>query len=522
MSDDSRMDYRVKESDAIRRARSSSSSQAGRASADRRDEFRRTDTRSNDSMRTSSSRQTDRTQGDRSRGSDSARGTSGAFREERPSRSMGATSGGRDMASSGNYPRSGSRTSQNGRAPLTPEQRARRKMKRRELLLKKRRRNVIIVMVEMVLCLILCIATYGVKLISSYAYEDLDPSVYVEPTTARKSVTKTTEVRTSIVEHTNESGEVIATEQVTLPPDEENVSGYQNILVLGLDARSQYSYDAEGLNSDVMIVVSINNDTGDIKMVSIMRDTIMKMENSPHAYDKANNQYAVSGISDTVSMINRNLGLDITDYVVVNWYGVAVCINQMGGVTLTIPNNNILYYFNSYLTFVNEATGIWAPQLSEPGTYLMTGTQAVAFCRIRYGGYEDQGRSANQREVISQLFQKAKDMLRGGDIGTLISVAQTALGNVKTNLSMPEIIRMIAELETYNMAGSYSFPVNYVGGKYVGNYPAKYNIVDPMVASDFAGEVKQLHYFLFNDADYVPSDFVYNISEQMRKDMNGE
>ena len=34
--------------------------------------------------------------------------------------------------------------------------------------------------------------------------------------------------------------------------------------------------------------------------------------------------------------------------------------------------------------FVNEVTGIWAPQLTSPGTYHMTGTQAVAYCRIRY------------------------------------------------------------------------------------------------------------------------------------------
>jgi len=463
----------------------------------------------------------------RRRTADDSRSSTEAREGQRTQRSMGTTTGGRSMGTSAGTARttggqSGRTGSSSGRAPLTPEQRMRRQKKRQELLLKKRRRNVIIVMVEMVLCLILCIATYGVKLVSSYAYEALDPSVYVETLQTKAKVKKSTEVRTSIVEHTNESGEVIATEQVTLAPDEEELPTYQNILVLGLDALSQYSYDVGGLNSDVMIVVSINNDTGDIKMVSILRDTIMKMENSPHAYDKANNQYAVSGISDTVSMINRNLGLDITDYVVVNWYGVAVCINQMGGVTLTIPNNNILYYFNSYLTFVNEATGIWAPQLSEPGTYLMTGTQAVAFCRIRYGGYEDQGRSANQREVISQLFQKAKDMLRAGDIGTLLSVAQTGLANVKTNFTMPEIIRMISELDTYNMAGSYSFPVNYVGGSYVGNYPTKYGIVDPMVCTDFAGEVRQLHYFLFDDADYVPSDFVYEISEQMRKDVAGE
>ena len=91
-----------------------------------------------------------------------------------------------------------------------------------------------------------------------------------------------------------------------------------------------------------------------------------------------------------VSMLNRNLGLAIDEYVLVNWYSVAVCINQMGGVTLNIPDQTFLTYFNSYLDFTNRATGIWAPELYAPGTYLMTGTQAVAYCRIRSMGINDQ------------------------------------------------------------------------------------------------------------------------------------
>lgn len=397
--------------------------------------------------------------------------------------------------------------------------------RREEMKLKRRRKNVLIVMSEVALCLILAITCYGMSVLNSYAYEELSPSIYKE--TSAMEVEKEEQVivvpQTSIVEHTNESGEVIATEQVEVPPENADTTGYRNILVLGTDARSQYSFD-NGINTDVMIIVSINNETGDIKMVSILRDTIMKMEDGTGAlaYDKANAQFSVSGISDTVSMINRNLGLDIDQYIIVNWYGVATVVNQLGGIELTIPNEKILTYFNSYLDFTNRATGLWAPELHAPGTYLMSGTQVVAFCRIRYGGYNDQGRTDNQREAISKIFERAKLLLAQGQINVLLDAAQTALGNVKTNLKLSDILYMATELSSYNMAGSTSFPQSYTTASYVGNYPNKYGIVDPLVANDFEGEVKQLHAFLFNDTNYQCSDFIRNISQQMYMDRTGQ
>ncbi len=397
----------------------------------------------------------------------------------------------------------------------------RRQKVKEEAQMKRRRKSVIIVMVEMVMCLALFIGCYFVNLFTSYAREELDPSVYRETTTARRNV-EPTEPRTTIVEETNEQGEVIGTVEVTIPPDEISLTGYRNILLLGLDARSQYNMD-QGVQTDVMVIVSINNDTGDIKMASVLRDTILKMEEgtSNRAYDKANSQFAQTGISDTVSMLNRNLGLDINDYVIFNWYGVATCVNQLGGLEVTIPNEMILNYFNGYLTDVNEKTGIWAPQLTTPGTYNMSGTQVVAFCRIRYGGYNDTGRTANQREVIEKAFQKAKALLAAGEISQLLNIAQTGLGNVKTNLNLTEILSMAMDLNSYSMAGSYQFPQNYQTGKYLGNYKAKYNIDDALCATDFATEVRQLHYFLFNDPYYEPSPFIQNISYQMYLDMNG-
>jgi len=389
---------------------------------------------------------------------------------------------------------------------------AKRRRKQKEVLMKKRRRNVLLVMTETVVMLVLCITCYALSVANAYGYKEID-NIYVE-------TLKTKAKGSSVVEKTNASGEVIGTELIPVTSS----SGYRNILIVGVDNRKQYDLDQRGTNSDVLIIVSINQDTGDVRMVSIMRDTIMKMEEgtSANAYDKANNQFAVSGIADTVSMINRNLGLDIQEYVLLNWYGVAECINQMGGVELTIPNEKILWYFNGYLSDVNEKTGIWAPQLEEPGTYLMTGTQAVAFCRIRYGGFEDQGRSDHQREVIKKLLEKAKVMLKNGEINQLINVAETGLNNVMTNLKLPEILYLVTVLGQFNITESYNFPVNYIGGQYVGNYPKKYGVVDPMVPEDYIWEVQNLHEFLFDDDEYEVSSYVKEIAKQTKLDALGK
>lgn len=200
------------------------------------------------------------------------------------------------------------------------------KQKALEKRLYRRRRNVLIVMSEMIVMLILAIGVFGVSLLKSYDYQELSDNVYKE---------KLTYATPDNIE------------------DPEKV-GYRNILIIGVDESE--------MNTDVMIVASINNATGEIKLVSILRDTVMKSEPSSTAYPyiKANAQY-YSGISDTVSMINRNLGLDISEYVVVNWYAVATVVNQLGGIDLTIPSEKFLAAFNGYLTAVNDATGIWAP-----------------------------------------------------------------------------------------------------------------------------------------------------------------
>ena len=389
----------------------------------------------------------------------------------------------------------------NGKTPLKNK-----KNKQEELINKRRRKAVIIIMVEVILCLILGIGAYGVNILASYQQEDLNPDVYVETVDYNRpsEVVRTIEV-------TDDAGN--KTYETVVLPTELNSKGYRNILVLGVDKEEE--------NSDVMIIVSINNTTHDIKMVSILRDTLLKLEEgtSKYGYNKANSQY-YSSISDTVSMINRNLGLDITEYAVVNWYGVATCINQLGGIEMTIPNEFVLSEFNGYLTDVNETTGIWAPQLSAPGTYTMSGTQVVAFCRIRhYYAWADFGRTANQREAIQKIFDKVKQKIAAGEINTILNVVQTGLGNVKTNLRLPDIMFLAMNATKYKMADSQQFPQKLASD--VSLADEKYHISDCLMANDFAQEVKDLHAFLFDDDYYEPSTFVKNISYEMWKARTG-
>jgi len=400
---------------------------------------------------------------------------------------------------------------------------------REDKIMNRRRRNVLIVMIEVVLALVLAITCYGVNVLNSYHYEELDSDIFMD-TSDTLYREKETRIMTSVVEVTDEQGEMVTNEageketEIVEIPIETELSGYRNILFLGIDARSMDFAQTDGINCDVIMIASINNETGDIKLVSVLRDTIMKLEDGARkSYNKATEQF-YGGVSDMVSMINRNLGLAINEYVLVNWRGVALVINEMGGVELTIPDETMRYYVNSYLNETNIKTELWAPQFDAPGTYTMVGTQAVAYCRIRYGGINDMGRAAHQREVIEKLVDKAKLMAKGGDIKTLTNTAKIGLSNVRTNLKLPDILWTISQLDQYKMAGQMQFPQDgsYSIGYAVGNYPAKYNAVDVIVVNDFEQEVRNLHEFLYPGQPYEPSEFIKGISYQMKVDRLGQ
>ena len=102
---------------------------------------------------------------------------------------------------------------------------------------------------------------------------------------------------------------------------QEVLKGYTNIALFGLDNRSNGSFEAG--NSDVIMIASINNDTKEVRLVSVFRDTFLNVgSDSTNNFRKANYAYNKGGAEEAVRMLNRNLDLDIQDYVVVDFQAV--------------------------------------------------------------------------------------------------------------------------------------------------------------------------------------------------------
>ena len=119
-----------------------------------------------------------------------------------------------------------------------------------------------------------------------------------------------------------EVAEVIREEE-----ESNETKGYRNIALFGVDAR-----DGElgrGTRSDSIIIASINQDTQEIKLVSVFRDTYLNLGND--SYNKCNAAYAQGGPEQAISMLNTNLDLNITDYVTVGFGGLIDSVDALGG-----------------------------------------------------------------------------------------------------------------------------------------------------------------------------------------------
>ena len=101
-----------------------------------------------------------------------------------------------------------------------------------------------------------------------------------------------------------------------------------------------------GTNSDTIMVCSINNKSGEIKLVSVYRDTYLDV-NDGH-YSKANSAYAGGGPERAINMLNKNLDLDITDFVTVDFNAVIKAVDLLGGIDIDLTDEEVKW-LNAYL-----------------------------------------------------------------------------------------------------------------------------------------------------------------------------
>ena len=271
---------------------------------------------------------------------------------------------------------------------------------------------------------------------------------------------------------------------------------YTNIALFGLDNRG--SNDYSGGNSDTIMIASINNETHEVKLVSVYRDTYLNIGNNK--YKKANSAYANGGAVQAVQMLNSNLDLNITEYVCVDWNALVETIDALGGIDLEITEQEVKY-INFYLWEIDEMTGLTTPEVEEAGLVHLDGTQATAYARIRYTGGDDFKRASRQRIVLQAMVDKTKQ----ADLKTLNKICDAVFDDISTTLSLTEILSLLKALPDYDISSTTGFPFD-LTTKTIGKE-------DTVIPAELDNNVVELHQYLFDETDYVPSSSVKKYSD---------
>ena len=308
-----------------------------------------------------------------------------------------------------------------------------------------------------------------------------------------------------------DTGEIVVNEQA-----EESLTGFTTYALFGIDHRDKNAALGSE-NSDTMIIACVNNDTKEVRLVSVYRDTLLNI--GTDTYAKANAAYAYGGPTQAINMLNTNLDLNIKDYVTVDFNALVTAIDCLGGLDIPLSYAEIVH-MNNYCKETAEETGKTYEPIPEPepkpedleaivDTYHLNGVQAVSYCRIRYTASLDMGRTERQRNVIKLCVEQAKK----AGLTTIFEIMDEVFPMVKTSLSKTEILKLIPTLIGYKLENTAGFPVNYKFSNIKGSI---------IVPTTLESNVGLIHDFLFGEKDYVASDSVKEKSEKINEIVGGE
>lgn len=277
----------------------------------------------------------------------------------------------------------------------------------------------------------------------------------------------------------------------------EALKGFTNIALFGLDNRQTGNYD--GGNSDTIMIASIDNDTKQVKLISVYRDTFLNVKDDTYA--KINSAYAYGGPKNAIAALNKNLNLDIVNYVAVDFGAVVEAIDLLDGIELTLTDQEVQIMNDNYIDEINKVTGHKSGKLSSGGTYTVDGVQALAYCRIRYTAGDDFKRTERQRTVLTKMIEKAQ----GSSISTVSSLIDSMLGDISTSFTGKELLALVSSIMDYKLADTHGWPFELC----TGSYGSKGSLV---VATDLETNVKELHEYLFGEKNDI-SNTVTGISD---------
>lgn len=244
---------------------------------------------------------------------------------------------------------------------------------------------------------------------------------------------------------------------ITENPEELGFTGVKdksviNIALFGVDTRDENVFKG---NTDSIMILSLNTETKKVKIISIMRDTLVPMEYEGKKYHGKINSAYVKGPEHAIKTLNENFDLDISEYATVNFFGMVDIIDAVGGITATITEDELKWKgtdhpnLNNCMNEICSELGLNANDyfIKKAGEQTLNGVQAVAYARVRnctsvWGTRDDYGRTDRQRHVMQELFNKAITMKKT----QYVSLIKALIPCTETSLSYGDILSLAVNI----------------------------------------------------------------------------
>ncbi len=207
-----------------------------------------------------------------------------------------------------------------------------------------------------------------------------------------------------------------------------DVEKYTRFVIFGSDSRD--TENAYAGRSDTIIIVVINNDTKEINLISIPRDTYVNVPD--YGMTKINHAYAYGQEQLSLKTINSNFGLNLTQYMTIDFSGLVASIDRVGGVEVTLDQDEV-NFINARVTAENRIAG--------PGKVNLNGIQALTHSRNRYVG-NDFTRAYRQRTILISLMNKISKK----DVNEILDISDDILVNITTNMDINKYKEMFMEV----------------------------------------------------------------------------
>jgi len=274
---------------------------------------------------------------------------------------------------------------------------------------------------------------------------------------------------------------------------------YRNVAIFGVDSRAD-DY-GQGNRSDCIIIASINNESKEVRLVSVYRDTYVNIQG--HGLDKITHAYSYGEAPLAINTLNTNLDLNISEFVTVNFDSVSDAVDELGGVTINIENEEVKY-INDYIDATAKITHKTANHITSAGKQTLDGVQAVAYSRIRYTAGGDYKRTERMRNVIEAMTNKLKTK----NVMEINNFLDAILPKVYTNIFQKTIMSMIPDMISYKISTSIGWP-----------YQTKGITLDRWygIPVTLESNVTKLHQELFDDPNYTLPDSIKATSDSIIK-----